>query len=167
VAGLGLLEQVPLTDADVDPSFPARLEATVAGTRRFVAQLEPSGRRAPARLRLPAVELPGRSGAAFIDPLPAAGRPFVVSTRASFSAGGVRGRRGGTGREEAATLDDAGFAQALAANGFTALITQPVACPEADLRARLEAVVAKLPNARRLELEGGGWLGWAWDAAGR
>ncbi len=163
VAGLGLLEQVPLTDADVDPDFPAKLAETVAGTRRFVEGLEAQSAEPRRVFVYPPSTFPEDPAPPFKDPYrPLA--PFVVSTSASFSAGGVHGRRAGDWPSEVAKQGDDDFARELVAKGFSALITQEAACPEATCGGRLTGVIARLPNARRLDVEGAGWFGWVWDA---
>jgi hypothetical protein len=159
VAALGLFEQVPLTDPDVDPGFFERTDAAVNGTKRLADEL---GER---RVFVsPPSTFPEDPASPFGDPYrPLA--PFVVSRGASFSAGGLHGRRGGDWPFEVARLPDDAFARALEEHGFTALITTGAAC-DASCAARLDAVMSALPNARRLQ-GGAEWSGWRWDARPR
>ncbi len=152
LAVLGVAEQVPLTEPDVDPQHRARVRDEWRATRELVARLE--ARPGPVRLFVwPPGEFPEDGHPPFGDPyLPF--QLFVHSTRAEWSFGGIRGRRAGDWPREVAALGPAAFRDALRSQGFTGLVTRPGHCDAACVEA--------LGPSELTRVDGTAWVALTW-----
>jgi phosphoglycerol transferase len=157
IAVLGLAEQIPLTDPDVDPQWLTRNATRWEANAAFARQLEETTR-TPRVFIYPAGEFPEDRNPPFGDAyLPL--ELFVRSGRAQWSFGGVRGREAGEWPKRVAQLTEDQFAAELKSRGFTALATTPRACG-GDCLERLSRVASALGSTRRLEVPGTEWVGW-------
>ncbi len=152
---LALVEQVPLTDADVDPDFQARLTRTWEATGALASRLEGAQ-----VFVFPAQSFPEAAAPPFGDPyLPL--QLVLRSRTARISFGGVRGRPAGDVPTQLATLPPDALVAALRRSGYTALATHRAAC-DAACRGRLVAAVATMRDVALHEVPGTDWLAWTW-----
>jgi hypothetical protein len=161
VASLGLGEQVPLTEPDVDLTYRERTARTYASAGALVRRLEGTSQ-APRIFVYPAQSFPE-------DPRPPFGDPylplelFVTSERAELSFGGVRGRPAGDWPVEAARMPEDALAQALRTRGFSGLVTHRAACDAQTCLPRLRGVLSQLPGVEAVEVSGSDWLAWTFN----
>jgi phosphoglycerol transferase len=159
VAAVGLAEQIPLTDPDVDPAWLTRSAARWDANAELVQKLEQGGQ-APRVFVYPPGDFPEDRTPPFGDPyLPL--ELFVHSRRVEWSFGGVRGRESSGWAKRTAQLGDDAFAAELKSNGFTGLATTPRGCT-ADCLERLARIATTLGPGRRLEVRGTDWVAWSW-----
>lgn len=160
VASLGLSEQMPYTDEELDPSHLGRLAQAVGGAREVARELERDAD-SPSLFVYPSQRFPEDLHPPFGDDY----LPFQLSNasvRARWSFGGVAGRRSGDWPAEVAGLPAEDFAASLREAGFTGLVTHRAACDAATCLPRLADVVSRFPGARAVEVPGCDWLGWTW-----
>lgn len=160
VASLGLFEQMPYTDEELDPNHLARLAQAAGGAREVARELERDAA-SPSLFVYPSQRFPEDLHPPFGDDY----LPFQLSNasaRARWSFGGVAGRRSGDWPAEVSVLPPDDFAAALRDAGFTGLVTHRAACDATTCLPRLADVVSHFPGARAIEVPGCDWLGWTW-----